>query len=216
MKRCFDIAAAALGLMVLSPLLLAVALLIKLTSRGPVLFRQERVGRGFRRFWIYKFRTMVIHADRLGGPITFGADPRITTVGRFLRASKIDELPQFINVLKGEMSLVGPRPEVSRYVELFRQNYEQVLRVRPGMTDLASIRYRHEAELLGAAADPETEYVTRFLPAKIRLGREYVRRSSFGLDLLILWRTLLVLFHFRGGPQDARRGAAVRGTELRL
>jgi len=212
MKRCFDVAAAALGIMALSPLLLTVAVLVKLTSPGPVLFRQERVGREFRRFWIYKFRTMVRHADRLGGPITFGADPRITYVGRFLRASKIDELPQLINVLKGEMSLVGPRPEVPRYVELFRQNYEPVLRVRPGMTDLASIRYRHESEILGEAADPETEYVTRLLPQKIRLGREYARRSSLGLDLMILWRTALVLFHFRGSPQAPRRGAAVRGT----
>ncbi len=215
MKRRFDIVAAALGIIVLSPLWLAVALLIKLTSPGPIFFRQERVGRHFLRFQIYKFRTMVHEADRRGRPITVGADPRVTSLGRFLRASKIDEFPQLLNVLKGEMSLVGPRPEVPLYVELYRQNYEEVLQMRPGITDLASIRYRHEAELLGASADPEIEYVMHLLPIKIRLGKEYARRSSFWLDLVILWRTFLVLFHIKASPRRISRRAMVRGTELR-
>jgi lipopolysaccharide/colanic/teichoic acid biosynthesis glycosyltransferase len=146
-KRVFDIVFASLGLLCLSPLLLPVALLIKLDSPGPVFFRQERMGRGFRPFRIYKFRTMVRDAPRHGGPITFGADPRITTVGRALRKTKIDELPQLINVLRGQMSFVGPRPEVRRYVELFREDYEDILRVLPGITDLASLKYRHEESM---------------------------------------------------------------------
>jgi lipopolysaccharide/colanic/teichoic acid biosynthesis glycosyltransferase len=137
-KRALDIVAASVGLVLLSPLLLLVSLVIKLDSPGPVFFRQERIGRWFRPFLIYKFRTMVQEAPQLGGPITFGADPRITRVGRMLRKTKIDEFPQLINVLKGEMSLVGPRPEVRQYVEMFRSQYEEILRVPPGITDPAS------------------------------------------------------------------------------
>jgi len=131
-KRTFDVTVALLGLLLLSPVLIVAALLIKLDSRGPVFFRQERIGRGFRPFLIYKFRTMVQDAPRKGGPITFGEDSRITRVGRFLRKTKIDEIPQLINVLKGEMSFVGPRPEVRKYVELFRRDYEEILKIRPG------------------------------------------------------------------------------------
>jgi lipopolysaccharide/colanic/teichoic acid biosynthesis glycosyltransferase len=197
MKRVFDIGVAGVGLILLAPLFLLLALLIKIDSPGPVFFRQERIGRGLRPFFIYKFRTMVADAPRRGGPITVGADPRITRVGRILRATKLDELPQLLNVLKGEMSLVGPRPEVRRYVELFRQDYEEILSVRPGITDLASLRYRYEAELLAAATDPEEEYVSRVLPEKIRLAKEYTRRSSLLFDVTLIWKTLVRLFHRR-------------------
>jgi len=125
--------------------------------------------------------------------VTFGADPRITRLGRFLRATKIDELPQLLNVLVGNMSLVGPRPEVRKYVEMFRTDYEEVLRVRPGISDPASIRFRHEAEILGRAADPEKEYVEQILPEKIRLAKDYVRRSSFWYDVTLLVKTALAV-----------------------
>lgn len=209
MKRAFDILTAALGLFLLSPLLIPVALLIKLTSPGPVLFRQKRIGRQFRPFWICKFRTMTRDAPRQGGPITFGADPRITRVGHLLRKTKMDELPQLINVLKGEMSLVGPRPEVPRYVEMFREDYEEILRVRPGITDLASIKYRDEAALLGQAENPEQEYISRVLPEKIHLAKEYVRRSSCRFDLTVIIRTLLRLLvdAFSSPAQEAVDGA---------
>ena len=193
-KQAFDIVVAFVGLLLLSPLLLLVALLITIDSRGPVFFRQERVGRDFRPFLIYKFRTMVQDASRKGGSITFGLDPRITRVGRLLRKTKIDELPQLINVLRGEMSFVGPRPEVWQYVELFRQDYEEILKVLPGITDLASLRYRHEAEILGRSENPEEEYVRRVLPEKIRLAKEYVRRSSLLFDVTIIFKTILTLF----------------------
>jgi lipopolysaccharide/colanic/teichoic acid biosynthesis glycosyltransferase len=193
-KRLFDIVAASLGLVLLAPLLLLVSLLIKLDSAGPALFRQERMGRGFHPFWIYKFRTMVQEAPAQGGPITFGADPRITRVGRILRKTKIDEFPQLINVLKGEMSLVGPRPEVRRYVEMFREAYEEILQVPPGITDLASLKYRDEAEVLGCAANPEEAYVRHVLPEKLQLAKEYVRRSSLLFDVMLILKTLLKLF----------------------
>jgi lipopolysaccharide/colanic/teichoic acid biosynthesis glycosyltransferase len=193
-KRAFDFFAALLGLVLLSPLLLLVALLIKLDSPGPALFRQERIGKGFRPFRIYKFRTMVHDAPRRGGPITFGADPRITRLGQVLRKTKIDEFPQLINVLRGEMSFVGPRPEVRPYVELFRQDYEEILQFVPGITDLASVQYRDEAELLGQFEDPEAAYVKHILPEKIKLAKEYVRRSSLFFDITLILKTLRKLF----------------------
>ncbi len=151
MKRFFDIIVSALAIVLLAPLWVVAAALVKCTSRGQVFFRQERIGRRFKPFHIYKFRTMVQDATKNGSLVTFGADPRITPVGHFLRATKIDELPQLINVLMGDMSLVGPRPEVRKYVEMFRDDYAEVLRVRPGITDPASIKYRNEAEILGRA-----------------------------------------------------------------
>jgi lipopolysaccharide/colanic/teichoic acid biosynthesis glycosyltransferase len=194
-KRAFDFVAALLGLILLCPLLLLVALLIKLDSTGPILFRQERMGKGFRPFWIYKYRTMVQDAPHQGGPITFGADPRITKFGRVLRQTKIDELPQLINVLRGDMSFVGPRPEVRPYVELFREDYAEILQVVPGITDLASVQYRDEAEVLGRFPDPEAAYVRHVLPEKIKLAKDYVRRASFFFDITIILKTLMKLFH---------------------
>jgi lipopolysaccharide/colanic/teichoic acid biosynthesis glycosyltransferase len=194
-KRTFDLVTALLGLVLLSPLLLLVALLIKMDSKGPIFFRQERMGKGFHPFRIYKFRTMVHDAPRRGGPITFGADPRITRLGRVLRRSKIDELPQLINVLRGEMSFVGPRPEVRPYVELFRDDYKEILQVLPGITDLASVQYRDEGEVLGRFADPEAAYVGHILPEKINLAKAYIRQSSLFFDITLLLKTLLRLVH---------------------
>jgi len=168
--------------------------LIKLDSRGPVFFRQERIGQGFAPFSIYKFRSMVKDAPQRGGLLTAGADPRVTSIGRLLRRTKFDELPQLINVLVGEMSLVGPRPEVRRYVDLFQSDYEEILSVRPGITDLASVKYRDESSVLMNAADPEKEYITRVLPDKISLAKEYVRRSSLLFDASLILDTFVKVF----------------------
>ena len=193
MKRLIDIAASTVGIVFLSPLLLVAAALVRLSSPGPVLFRQVRIGRGFRPFTILKFRTMVVDAPKLGAAITCGDDPRITAIGRFLRKTKLDELPQLFNVLRGDMSLVGPRPEVPRYVEMFREDFAEILAVRPGITDLASITYRNESEILGRARDPQAEYVERILPDKIRLAKEYRRRSSVLFDLRLIVRTIAAI-----------------------
>jgi len=192
-KRAFDVSAALLGLICLSPLFLVVAVLIKLDSKGTVFFRQERIGRRFRPFQIHKFRTMVSDAPHQGGPLTLGEDPRITRMGRVLRKTKIDELPQLINVLAGEMSIVGPRPEVRRYVECFKNDYEQILEVRPGITDLASVRFRDEAALLGRLPNPEETYLKSILPQKLALGKQYVRGSSLFVDLSVILKTIAAL-----------------------
>lgn len=195
MKRAFDVILSLAGLILLGPFLAIVALLIKCDSKGPVFFKQERIGKGFRPFWIYKFRTM---RQAAGGPrLTVGQDSRITRIGWFLRKTKLDELPQLINVLKGEMSLVGPRPEVREYVELFRTDYEKILKVRPGVTDMASLKYEDEATVLGQFKDPEEEYVKRILPDKIRLAEEYVSRASFFFDLGLILKTVPRLFGFK-------------------
>jgi lipopolysaccharide/colanic/teichoic acid biosynthesis glycosyltransferase len=194
MKRIFDLGTASLGLLLLLPLFLVAAVLIRLDTPGPVFFRQERIGRGFQPFFIYKLRTMIENAPGLGQPITIGNDPRITRVGRVLRKFKLDELPQLINVVKGDMTFVGPRPEVRRYVELFRRDYDEILKVRPGITDLASIKYSDEATWLARFPDPEKEYATRLLPDKISLAKEYVRRSSLIFDLRLILKTLEKLF----------------------
>jgi lipopolysaccharide/colanic/teichoic acid biosynthesis glycosyltransferase len=186
-KRAIDVLVAIVGLVVLAPLFAIVAVFIKADSDGPVFFRQERVGRRFRPFLIYKFRTMTNVAA--GPRIALGDESRVTRAGRLLRRTKIDEMPQLLNVLAGDMSLVGPRPEVRQFVDLFRDDYAEILEARPGMTDLASIKYRDEAALLAGAQDPEAEYVARILPDKIRLAREYVRRSSVVFDLALIAKT---------------------------
>jgi lipopolysaccharide/colanic/teichoic acid biosynthesis glycosyltransferase len=193
-KRAFDLLLSGLGLVLLSPLLLVIAIAIRIDSRGPVFYRQERIGRHGVPFRIHKFRTMR-HDPQHGGPqITVGDDARITRVGAFLRRTKLDELPQFIDVLRGRMSLVGPRPEVPRYVALYPAELRaQVLSVRPGITDLASIEFRDEAALLARASDPEREYVEVVMPRKLALAARYVRSASLALDVTILWRTLRLL-----------------------
>ena len=193
LKRPFDIAASAIGLVLLAPLLLGVALWIKKDSPGPVFFRQERVGLRGRLFRIYKFRSMRV--DNTGLQITVGADTRITPSGHFIRAYKLDELPQLINVLIGDMSLVGPRPEVPRYVAQYPAHLKDlVLSVRPGITDLASVKYRSESDLLAASPNPEHSYVHEILPAKLALCEQYVRQRSFVLDLKIIAMTLGIMF----------------------
>jgi len=190
-KRLFDIVGASVALLLLWPLLLAVALWIRLDSPGPVFFRQERVGRHGVPFRIHKFRTMVTDAPARGLQITVGADPRITRAGAFLRRTRIDELPQFIDVLQGTMSLVGPRPEVPRYVALYPSALrERALAVRPGITDPSSIEFIDEAERLARAADPEREYVEVILPQKVRAAAEYAEKATLWSDLRVLWRTL--------------------------
>ncbi len=174
----------------LAPLLAVVALLIRLEGGGPVIFAQERIGRGFRPFRIYKFRTMVAGADRNGDFVTVEGDSRITRLGRVLRKYKLDELPQLLNVVKGDMSLVGPRPEMRPYVELFRSEYEKLLRVRPGMTDPASLHYSGEEHLLAQAGDPEAEYVGRILPDKIGLSLGYVENHTVMTDIKLIMRTV--------------------------
>lgn len=196
-KRMLDIFASGTGLILLSPLMVLTAFLIKVDSPGPVFFKQERVGKGFRPFLIYKFRTMIEDAPRKGTAITIGNDPRITRIGRLLRRTKFDELPQLINVLKGDMSLVGPRPEVPRYVEMFRQEYAEILRIRPGITDMASLKFRDEATVLGRFENPEEKYVTDVLPEKIKLAKEYARQSSLFFDLGVIFKTLVKLIQCR-------------------
>ena len=176
--------------MLLGPVLVLLALVVKWTSPGPVFFGQERVGRGGRNFRILKFRTMVADAERRGLHITAGGDPRITSVGRFLRHYKMDELPQLWNVLVGDMSLVGPRPEVAKYVALYSPEQRRVLEVRPGITDPASLAYRHEEALLARAADPERFYIETVMPAKLRINLDYINHRTFVRDLAVLLRTL--------------------------
>ena len=193
LKRLFDMVAASIGLLLLAPLLLALAVWIKCDSAGPVFFLQERVGLHGKLFRIIKFRSM--RQNNSGPQITVGADARITRSGRFIRAYKLDELPQLINVLLGDMSLVGPRPEVPRYVALYPADVrEEVLSVRPGMTDLASVQYRSESDLLAASSDPERTYTTVILPAKLALYQQYVRQRSLWLDVRIICVTFGILF----------------------
>lgn len=194
-KRLFDVLGAAVGLVLLSPLLIGIALWIKLDSRGPVFFRQHRVGRYGEPFQIHKFRSMREDAPLVGPQITVGADPRITRAGRFLRRTKLDELPQLLDVLAGTMSLVGPRPEVPRYVAMYPPAVrDKVLSVRPGITDPASIEYRDESTLLARAADPERVYIEQVMPAKLRYAAEYVDRMSLLNDVRLIGATLRSLW----------------------
>jgi lipopolysaccharide/colanic/teichoic acid biosynthesis glycosyltransferase len=192
-KRLFDVLVSAAALLLLSPLFLGVAIAIKLSSPGPIFYRAVRVGRHGVPFKLYKFRSMVVNADKIGAGITTAHDPRITPVGRFLRRTKLDELPQLINVLRGEMSLVGPRPEDPRYVALYTEEQRRVLRARPGMTSLASVRYRNEQALL-SGDDWETRYIQQIMPDKLAIDLQYIERATLLSDLGVLWQTFLALF----------------------
>lgn len=193
-KRLFDLLASGIGLLVLTPVLLGIALAIKLESHGPVFFRQERVGRFGKAFRIHKFRTMVTDAERRGLQITVGTDARVTKVGAVLRKYKLDELAQLIDVFVGNMSLVGPRPEVPRYVACYpAEAREIVLSVKPGITDRASIEYKDENDILGKAADPHKAYVDEVLPVKIRYYIDYVQHRSFWSDIRIIFATLFAI-----------------------
>jgi lipopolysaccharide/colanic/teichoic acid biosynthesis glycosyltransferase len=193
MKRVFDVIVATLGLLVLAPLFVIAGVWITVTSPGPIFYRARRVGLNGALFNLYKFRSMVVDADCIGAGITAGDDPRITRAGRFLRRAKLDELPQLINVLKGDMSMVGPRPEDPRYVESYTPEQRRVLTVRPGITSWASIEYRHEEQLLSASTGDEV-YRREIMPQKLTLDLQYLDRQSLQLDLNILWRTFLALF----------------------
>lgn len=193
MKRIFDILVSGIGLLCLSPLLLIVAIWIKLDSPGPIFYRQVRVGRYNKDFRIFKFRSMRIGSDK-GSLVTIGGrDPRITRSGYFIRKFKIDELPQLINVLVGDMSLVGPRPEVRHYVNYWTPEQMHVLDVRPGITDPASIKYRNENELLAQAEDPEKYYIEVIMQEKIKLYLEYAEKSSFWYDINLIFQTFWVI-----------------------
>jgi len=195
-KRFFDLIFSALGLIIASPLLAILSLAIKISSPGPVFFRGERIGKNGKPFKIYKFRSMVENAEELGGPSTASDDPRLTKIGLFLKKFQLDELPQLINVIRGQMSFVGPRPEVKMYVDMMTEEERNtILSVSPGMTDLASLWNFHEGEILKGSADPEKTYLEKIRPEKIRLQIKYVKERSFLLDLKIILKTILKAFY---------------------
>jgi len=193
LKRTFDVIASLAGVVVLSPVLAIVAIAIKAGDGGPVFYRGARVGQNGVPFRMFKFRTMILNADKVGGPSTAGDDPRLTSVGGRLRKYKLDELPQLFNVLTGEMSLVGPRPEVQEYVAMFTDEERAILSVRPGVTDWASLWNSNEGALLAGSPDPERTYLEEIRPEKVRLQLRYVRQHTFLTDLEIISRTLLAI-----------------------
>jgi len=195
-KRLFDIIFSFFGLIITILVLAIIAVLIKLTSPGPVFYRGERAGKEGKPFRMFKFRSMVENADEIGGPSTASDDPRLTKVGKFLKKYQLDEIPQLINVLKGEMSLVGPRPEVPLYVDMMSEKEKEIiLSVSPGMTDLASLWNFHEGEILKGSSDSEKAYIEKIRPEKIRLQLEYVKKRSFLLDLKIILKTIIRAFY---------------------
>ncbi len=195
LKRFFDIFVCLLLLIITSPVLIICGILVKCTSKGPVFYRQERVGRYDSNFRIFKFRTMVQDADKIGAKLTVGdRDPRITRFGHFLRKTRLDEFPQFLNVLAGHMSLVGPRPEVRRYVNEYTDEMMATLLVRPGITGMASIKFRHENDMLSGREDPERYYIEEILPQKMQINLDYIKDISIKEDFLILCRTIKCAF----------------------
>jgi lipopolysaccharide/colanic/teichoic acid biosynthesis glycosyltransferase len=202
-KRALDVAIAGTALAAGAPLLALASIAIRLESRGPVLFRQQRVGKGKQPIETLKLRTMVADADKQGAQITASGDPRITRVGRMLRRTKLDELPQLWNVIRGDMSLVGPRPEVPRYVAQYRPEWQRLFAVRPGITDLASITFRDEESLLALARDRDRAYREVIMPAKLALALEGVDHSSVGYDLRIIARTALSILRIHSPREEA-------------
>lgn len=190
-KRALDIVVSLFGLILMSPLFIAISILIKVDSKGTVFFKQTRVGKNKTNFKIYKFRTMVTDAEKIGKQITVGNDNRITDVGKFIRKCKMDELPQLINVLTGEMSLVGPRPEVPRYVEMYDEYQAQILLVKPGITDYASIEFKNENEILKDSKNPEKKYIEEIIPHKIELNMKYIKNISLKEDIKLICKTVL-------------------------
>lgn len=193
-KRCFDFIVSFIGIIILLPVFIIVSIAIKLDSKGDILFLQKRVGRYGKEFNIYKFRTMVTDAEKIGKQITIGKDDRITKVGAFLRRFKIDELPQLLNVFKGDMSLVGPRPEVPKYVSLYNEEQRKVLNVRPGITDMASLRYKDENDILGKVEDPEEYYINVIMKDKLNLNLEYIEKSNVFFDIYLIVKTIIKCF----------------------
>ncbi len=196
-KRLFDIAISFLGLILLFPLMLFICLFIRKEDKGPILYRGIRVGEDGKLFNIYKFRTMVVDADKKGGPSTSEDDPRITKIGKVLRKYKLDEIPQLINVLKGEMSIVGPRPEVPQEVATYSDEEKRILLVKPGMTDYASILFNNEGEILKGSSDPHQTYREKIRPEKLRLALQYVDNNSFLVDLNIIIKTVAIIIRTR-------------------
>jgi lipopolysaccharide/colanic/teichoic acid biosynthesis glycosyltransferase len=194
LKRLFDVVASGIGLVVLSPVLLFLAIWIKLDSNGPVFYRQIRVGKGNNDFKLFKFRSMYVDADKKGQLTVGNRDPRITNSGYFIRKYKLDELPQLINVFLGDMSLVGPRPEVRKYVEMYTQLQKKVLEVKPGITDIASIEYADENELLANAEDPEKFYIEHIMPDKLNLNLQYMQKQSLWYDIGLILKTFSAIF----------------------
>lgn len=193
LKRALDLLIALVGLVLLSPLLIAIAIWVKVSSPGPVLYGGVRIGKSGAPFRMLKFRSMVANADRIGGSSTSADDARLTTAGRFLRRFKLDELPQLVNVLRGDMSFVGPRPQVEWAVNLYTPDERRLLGVRPGITDFASLQFRNEGEILRGSLDPDRDYLEKIAPHKIRLGLYYVQHYSFTVDAKILAATILSL-----------------------
>jgi len=193
LKRLLDVVISLSGLVLFFPLFLLIAVFIKLDSKGPIFFRQERVGQDFKQFRIYKFRTMNLEGYLAGSMITVQGDGRITRVGRILRKTKTDELPQFINVLKGEMSIVGPRPEIPKYVDMFERDYIEILKIRPGITDYAAIEFSDEESILAKYDDPEKGYREEVLPRKIVLYNKYLKERDFWVDMKIIGMTIAKL-----------------------
>jgi lipopolysaccharide/colanic/teichoic acid biosynthesis glycosyltransferase len=196
MKRLFDLISSMVVLILISPIFLIVPILIKLNSRGPVFFKQWRTGKEGKLFRIYKFRTMIQDGDKVGAPITSGNDPRITTIGKFLRRYEIDEIPTLLNVLKGDMSIVGPRPEVPQYSHYFTGKYQEVLSVRPGLTDLGTIAFRDEAKYLNRE-NHEGVYNEEILPQKLELYLKYIHERTFLFDLKIIFKTFALILKQR-------------------
>lgn len=189
MKRLFDIVFSFFGILFLSPLLVLIVFLMKITTKGPVIYKQLRVGKYNSDFFIFKFRTMFVDADKLGLLTVGDRDARVTRLGFYLRKFKLDELPQLFNVLTGDMSFVGPRPEVRKYVELYNSVQLQVLNVRPGITDLASIEFRNENDLLSAQEDPDTYYITVIMPKKLQINLDYLKESTLLKDIFVIFKT---------------------------
>jgi len=197
LKRFFDLVFSVVGLLALSPFFLVIALLIKIDSAGPIFFRQVRVGRNLFPFKIHKFRTMVVNASDLGPSVTTDDDPRVTRVGKILRTYKLDELPQLIDVLIGDMSLVGPRPELPKYVDVYSDFDKKIIfSVKPGITDKASIEFRNEYELIANASDVDRVYIEKILPNKLRYYHEYVDTRSLWLDIKIIFKTVWLILPF--------------------
>ena len=192
-KRIFDILATISGGLILLPIIIIIVIWIKLSSKGPIFYVQKRVGKDFQEFDLYKFRSMIIDADKVGPSVTSGDDPRITKVGKIIRRTKIDELPQLINVIKGDMSLVGPRPEVIKFVKEKKEEYTKILSVRPGITDNAAIAYRDEETIMNQYENKEKAYIEIVLPEKIKLYDEYLQNISLINDIKLILKTLKVI-----------------------
>jgi lipopolysaccharide/colanic/teichoic acid biosynthesis glycosyltransferase len=190
LKRVFDIVFALIGCLAVSVFALFITIIIKIDSKGPVLFKQERVGKNWKLFKIYKFRTMYVNENNRHPQVLNGESPQITKVGKFLRKFKLDELPQLINVLKGEMSFVGPRPEIPKYVNNYKKQYHKILKIKPGITDYASLKYIKEGELLNNIKNPEVKYINEIHPAKLYYNLKYIEEQNFRIDLSIIFKTL--------------------------